>query len=69
MDNNLKEYAGYPDLLTIYRQSFASNFTLPALSDFGGRTMTYGQLAKRIARLHLFFEEAGIKPGDKVALK
>lgn len=68
MDNNLKEYAGYPDLLTIYRQSFASNFTLPALSDFGGRTMTYGQLAKRIARLHLFFEEAGIKPGDKVAL-
>lgn len=68
MDNITKEYAGYPDLLTIYRQSFAGNFTLPAISDYGSRTLTYGQLAKRIARLHLFFEQAGVKPGDKVAL-
>lgn len=68
MNSIIKEYADYPDLLTIYRKSFANNFTLPALSDYGGRTLTYGQLAKRIARLHLFFEQAGVKPGDKVAL-
>lgn len=41
---------------------------MPALTDYGGKTMTYGNLAKRIARLHLFYELAGIKPGDKIAL-
>ncbi len=68
MDDFNKEYGHYPDLLTIYANSFASNFTLPALTDYGGRTMTYGRLAKRIARLHLFYQQAGIRPGDKVAL-
>lgn len=68
MDNPIKEYSEYPDLLKIYQKSFSDNFTLPALSDYGGRTLTYGQLAKRIARLHLFYEQAGVKPGDKIAL-
>lgn len=68
MDNIIKEYADYPDLLTIYQESFSSNFTLPAISDYGGRTLSYGHLAKRIARLHLFYEKVGIIPGDKVAL-
>ena len=68
MDSIIKEYADYPDLLTIYQRSFSGNFTLPAISDYNGRTLTYGQLAKRIARLHLFYEKAGIRPGDKVAL-
>ncbi len=57
------------DLINTYQQSFVDNFPLPALSDFvTGKTMTYGDLAKRIARLHLFFEAAGLHPGDKVAL-
>ena len=30
--------------------------------------MTYGDLARRIARTHLFFKECGLKPGHKVAL-
>ena len=66
--DDIKHYAKYPDLLTIYQESFSNNFTLPALTDYGSRTMTYGALAKRIARLHLFYELAGVKPGDKVAL-
>ncbi len=61
-------YSSYPDILTIYAQSFADNFTLPALSEYNGKTTTYGHLARRIARLHLFYEQAGVKPGDKVAL-
>lgn len=67
METNI-DYAKYPDLLTIYQQSFSSNFTMPALTDYGGKTLTYGALAKRIARLHLFYKLAGVKPGDKVAL-
>lgn len=61
--------APYNDLLEIYRQSFTDNFSLPALTDYiTGKTITYGDMARRIARLHLFFELAGVKRGDKIAL-
>lgn len=57
------------DLLQIYADSFRINWELPALSQYGdGTTLTYGDLARRIARTHLFFKECGIKPGQKVAL-
>ncbi|MBO5243901.1 MAG: AMP-binding protein [Muribaculaceae bacterium] len=57
------------DLLLIYADSFRINWDLPALSQYGeGTTLTYGDLARRIARTHLFFKECGIKPGQKVAL-
>ncbi len=65
------EYARspYDDLLKIYRQSFADNFSLPALTDYStGKTLSYGAFAQRIARLHLFFEITGVRPGDKIAL-
>ena len=61
--------APYNDLLQIYRTSFADNFPLPALTDYtDGKTISYGDMARRIARLHLFFELAGVMPGDKIAL-
>lgn len=65
------EYSGapYDDLLSIYMQSFRDNFSLPALTDYvSGKTLTYGALAQRIARLHLFYELCGVRPGDKIAL-
>ena len=44
-------------------------FSLPALTDYvTGKTISYGDMARRIARLHLFFELAGIRQGDKIAL-
>ncbi len=61
--------APYDDLLQIYAQSFADNFSLPALTDYStGKTLSYGAFAQRIARLHLFFELTGVMPGDKIAL-
>ncbi|MDE6207493.1 MAG: AMP-binding protein [Muribaculaceae bacterium] len=63
------EKAPYNDLLQIYQQSFIDSFPLPALTDYvNGKTITYGDMARRIARLHLFFELCGIRPGDKIAL-
>lgn len=65
------EYSRPPfnNLLQIYQNGFADNFTLPALTDYSsGKTMTYGAFAQRIARLHLFFESTGVMPGDKIAL-
>lgn len=68
MDNDFKEYSSYPDLITIYQDSFRNNFTLPALSDYGSKALTYGAMARRIARVHLFYSQIGLRPGDKVAL-
>lgn len=57
------------DVISTYQQSFADNYPLPAVTDYvSGKTLTYGDVAKRIARLHMFFENAGIAPGDKIAL-
>lgn len=63
------EQPPFDDLLAIYQSSFVDNFSLPALTDYiTGKTISYGDMARRIARLHLFFELAGVKRGDKVAL-
>ena len=57
------------DLIGIYCASLNDNAALPAITDYAsGKTMTYADVAKRIARIHLFFDAAGLKPGDKVAL-
>ncbi len=55
--------------IKIFEKSFIDNWELPALSDYNEKTtMTYGDFARDIARVHLFYEHSGIKPGDKVAL-
>lgn len=58
------------DLAAIYEESFRDNWDLPALTDYGvtGSTVTYGDMARRIARLHLLFKQCGILRGDKIAL-
>lgn len=57
------------NLLQIYASSFRQNWDLKALSEFGsGATMTYADLARRIAATHLLFKECGVKRGDKIAL-
>lgn len=56
-------------LLNIYARSFRDNWELPAVSDYNaGETLTYGDLSRRIAHVHLMFRTLGIKAGDKVAL-
>lgn len=40
----------------------------PALCDYGGRAYTYAQAAEEMARLHVFFQAAGIHKGDKISL-
>lgn len=38
------------------------------LTDFGGEELAYKDVARRIVKLHLLFEAAGIEPGDKIAV-
>lgn len=57
-------------MMAIYAESFKDYWTMPALTDYGvaNSTITYGDFARRIARLHLFFKLNGVKQGDKIAL-
>lgn len=55
-------------LIEAILKSITTNWDIPALADFHGKSFSYGELATRIAHLHLFFKGAGIKQGDKIAL-
>ena len=57
------------NIVKIYEESFKQNWDNKALCDYISKTeFTYGDMAKKIARLHLLFSNLGIKQGDKVAL-
>jgi len=57
------------DLLTVYQNSFRNYWALPALTEYGSQEiLTYGEFARRIARIHIFYQQMGLRRGDKVAL-
>ena len=57
------------NLIKIYENSFRKNWDLEAVTDFGTTvTLTYGQMAERIAYLHLLFERVGVVEGDRIAV-
>ena len=57
------------NFIKLYEKSFIENWDLPALTDYPtGRTLTYGDMAERIAKLHLVFRSIGLAEGDKVAV-
>lgn len=49
-------------------KSFNKNWDRPALSEYPGDILSYGDVAAEIVRLHILFEELGLKPGDKIAI-
>ncbi len=55
-------------LIQAIADSIKGNSTLPALSDFGGQTLTFQQLGRKIAEIHILYKAIGLHPGDKVAL-
>jgi long-chain acyl-CoA synthetase len=48
--------------------SINKNWDYRALTDYQGDTFHYHDVAGHIARVHRFFHDAGIKPGDKIAM-
>jgi long-chain acyl-CoA synthetase len=49
-------------------RSIRDHWDLPAFSDYQGPTLSYGEVAERIYRLHALFKETGLSRGDKVGL-
>ena len=52
----------------IYQEAFRKNWDRPAISNYQGITLHYRDVARRIEKMHIMFEECGLQKGDKVAL-
>ncbi|NDV59635.1 AMP-binding protein [Bacteroides sp. 519] len=48
--------------------SIKNNWDLDALTDYNGATLQYKDVARKIEKIHIIFEESGVKKGDKIAL-
>ncbi len=57
------------NLVKMFERSFRDNWDQEAVTDYGTNvTLTYGQLAINIEKLHILFRECGIKKDDKIAV-
>lgn len=54
-------------IITLVQKSIRNNWEEMAMTDFHGVAFQYRDVARKIAKLHILFEKAGIKPGDKIA--
>ncbi len=52
----------------LLEKSFKTNWDRPALSNYKGQDLAYRDVARRIAKLHIAFEQCGLQKGDKVAI-
>jgi long-chain acyl-CoA synthetase len=55
-------------LIGYIEQSIKQNWNIEALSNYKESGYSYRDIAERMMKLHIFFSEAGIKKGDKIAL-
>ena len=55
-------------LISLIEYSIRKNWEHIALTDFHGVSYQYRDVARKIEKLHILFENAGVKPGDKIAL-
>ena len=58
----------YKDFISYIEESIKGNWDLDALTDYEGSTFQYKDVARKIEKLHILFENAGVVPGDKIAL-
>lgn len=58
----------YSDFVNILSESIKRNWDLDALTDYQGVTLQYKDVARKIEKLHILFENAGVEKGDKIAL-
>ena len=57
-----------PNFNTLIEKSIKENWNLDALTDYKGITLQYHDVARKIEKLHIMFENSGVKQGDKIAL-
>lgn len=57
-----------PSFNSYIEQSIINNWQLDALTDYKGATLQYHDVARKIEKLHILFENSGVIKGDKIAV-
>lgn len=57
-----------PSFISYIEKTIVTNWNRDAFTDYHGDTLRYSDVARRMAKLHIGMETAGLKPGDKIAL-
>ena len=57
-----------PSFNALIQQSVINHWNQDALTDFKGQTLQFHDVARKIEKLHILFENSGIQKGDKIAL-
>lgn len=57
-----------PSFIAHIQQTLVEHWNASAFTDYKGDTLRYCDVARRIAKLHIGMETAGLQPGDKVAI-
>ncbi len=57
-----------PSFNELIEKSIIENWDLDALTDYKGQTLQFHDVARKIEKLHILFENSGIHKGDKIAL-
>ena len=54
--------------ISFVENSIKKNWDLDALTDYKGATLQYKDVARKIEKLHIIFENSGVEKGDKIAI-
>ena len=57
-----------PSFNSYIEQSIIKNWHLDALTDYKGATLQYHDVARKIEKLHILFENSDVQKGDKIAV-
>lgn len=57
-----------PSFNSYIEKSIIEHWDLDALTDYKGITLQYKDVARKIEKLHIMFENSGIEKGDKIAI-
>ena len=57
-----------PSFNALIQQSIIDHWDKDALTDYKGATLQYHDVARKIEKLHIMFENSGVVKGDKIAL-
>ena len=57
-----------PSFNALIQKSIIDHWDMDALTDYKGVTLQYHDVARKIEKLHIMFENSGVVKGDKIAL-
>ena len=64
----MEQITNIPCFNELLEKSILDNWNADALTDFKGQTLQFHDVARKIEKLHILFENSGVVKGDKIAL-